>query len=181
MKIRPLTIPGCFEIEGIKSIDDRGFFFKSYNRLEFNKHGLFDEWKELFFSWSRPKVIRGFHFQGPPSEHTKLISCPVGLVLDVALDIRRSSPTFGKHQILELSEEIGNVLYYPPGIAHAFYVPHTPSLMQYAISSIHDSKHDLGIRWDSCGIDWNEIVDTPIISERDKRLPPWQEFQSPFN
>ena len=151
---------------------------KSFKESDFTKLGLECDFKESFYTESTANVLRGMHFQLPPADHAKLVYCIHGSILDVALDIRVGSPTYGEHELFELRAEWNNAVYLPRGIAHGFYVREAPSLVVYQVTSEHDSSCDTGIRWDSFGAEWP--LSSPLISPRDEALTPWQEFDSPF-
>ncbi len=136
------------------------------------------DFAENFFTISGEKVLRGMHFQMPPADHAKLVYCVAGAVMDVGLDLRVGSPTFGEHFVIELSAERNNAVYMPEGVAHGFYVREGPAVMIYNVGSEHSPTLDAGILWQSFGACWPE--DAPVISARDSRLPALSEFQSPF-
>jgi dTDP-4-dehydrorhamnose 3,5-epimerase len=172
------------EIEGVMRLhpvifrDARGEFVKTFHSEQFRELGLDFEPREQFFSTSHRDVIRGMHFQNPPADHSKLIFCLQGTVLDVALDLRKSSRTFGKFVSTELSESNRTCLYIPRGCAHGFISLTEPSLVIYQTSTVHDPKHDAGVRWDSFGLEWP--CANPILSDRDRQFPKLSEFPSPF-
>jgi dTDP-4-dehydrorhamnose 3,5-epimerase len=178
IQIRPTAIHGCLELIPEVKPDARGRFFKTFHSDIFAAHGLETRFLEEYFSWSNAGVIRGMHFQTPPRQHTKIVSCMVGSVMDVVVDIRKGSPTFGKTNQLTLSADQANMLYIPAGLAHGFGVLSGEALMHYKVSSLYAPENDSGIRWDSLGIDWG--IKNPIISERDQRFECLEEFQSPF-
>lgn len=134
--------------------------------------------REEFFSTSSKDVLRGMHFQTPPHAHQKLIYCITGRVLDVLLDLRRSSPTYGQSIALELSAANRHVLFVPVGFAHGFLSLEDHSCLVYKTDAVHAPQHDAGIRWDSFGFDWP--ADSPLISGRDLTHPEFSEFRSPF-
>ncbi len=123
-------------------------------------------------------MLRGLHFQGPPAAHVKLVSCLHGEVVDVVLDLRRGSPTYGRHATIRLSAQAGNMVYVPVGLAHGFCTRSDPATLHYVVSSVHAPEHDRGIRWDSAGIAWP--VEQPLVSPRDLALPGLPGFDSPF-
>lgn len=158
--------------------DDRGVFAKAFQAGVFEELGLNTDWRELYFSRSRRGVIRGLHFQLPPSDHDKLVLCVRGAVLDVAVDLRTDSATFGRHYAVELDDRSWEMLYLPRGFAHGFASLTDDSVMAYSVGTEYDPARDSGIRWDSAGIDWP--FDGPIVSARDAALPTLAEFESPF-
>lgn len=178
MQIKETIIQGCFTITPFKHTDGRGSFVKWFNRESFADAGLCSDWFEVYGSESKRGVVRGLHFQAPPFDHAKLVYCLAGGALDVVVDLRRSSNSFGNHLQLELNADRPICVYIPPGCAHGFLALADPTLMFYQVSSSHAPTLDCGIRWDSVGINWP--VDTPIISERDATLPRFVDFISPF-
>ncbi len=133
----------------------------------------------MYYSVSSKGVLRGMHFQTPPSAYAKLVYVSHGRVLDVALDIRKGSPTYGKALAKELSLEAATALYLPSGFAHGFLSLEDGSVVNYAQTAGYDPAHDGGIRLDSFGFDWG--VASPILSDRDKTFPTLAAFDSPFD
>lgn len=179
MKIEPTIIPGCFEIIPSVFIDDRGRFVKTFHRGLFAEKGLEVEWFEEYFSTSRQRVLRGLHFQLPPHDHVKLVYCASGEVLDIVLDLRAGSPTFGAHAMFRLDSEAAHMVYIPQGCAHGFYTLTDQATMMYKVSTLYAPNHDAGLLWNSAGIPWPDPA--PIISVRDKTFPTFAEFTTnPF-
>jgi dTDP-4-dehydrorhamnose 3,5-epimerase len=141
------------------------------NKLEF-------EFKEHYYSASKKNVVRGLHFQLPPMDHVKIVYCIYGAVLDVVLDLRIDSPSYGDYEIFELSAEKANSIYMPKGMAHGFCVLSQEAILGYCVTSTYSQECDSGIRWDSANIPWP--VSNPILSVRDLALPSFGEFKSPF-
>ena len=136
--------------------------------------------RESFVSWSEPGVLRGMHFQSPPFAHDKAVSCLVGRVLDVVLDLRRSSPTFGRAVGFQLDSATPETLWIPVGCAHGFAVlGDDRALMHYAVTAEHSPPDDRGVRWDSFGFEWPAGLAT-VISERDRGLPPLAAIEGVF-
>lgn len=158
--------------------DDRGSFIKTFQSSAFEKLGLGVDFKERYYSISKRNVIRGMHFQVPPYEHAKLITVLRGRIVDVVLDIRKKSPTFGKFYSIELAATNGVSAYLPPGFAHGFKAIEDDSIVEYSQTTEYGPKYDCGIRFDSFGFDWG--VSEPIISQRDLIHPPLSEFKTPF-
>lgn len=178
MKIRETAIPGCIEIQPTIHRDERGTFVKPFHRPTFEALGLCVEFAEEYYSVSRKHVIRGMHFQLPPHDHVKLVYCTSGKVMDVVIDLRKGSATYGKHTVIELSGDKANAIYIPQGLAHGFCVLSEQATMIYKVSTVHAPASDAGIRWDACGVKWP--VANPIVSERDKGFPTLDAFKSPF-
>lgn len=174
----PLALNGAFEIRPRVLADRRGLFCKLFHEPAFRDRGLEIGFTEEYYSVSQARVLRGLHFQTPPHDHVKLVYCLSGAALDVLVDMRRHSPSFGRHTMVELNEEMRNGVYVPKGFAHGFYVRQGPATLLYKTSTVHAPDSDTGIRWDSAGIAWPEPA--PILSERDRALPPLDQLASPF-
>lgn len=177
--LKPTTIQGFYEILPTVRQDNRGRFVKTVHAGWFAEHGVRFDFREQYYSVSRRGVLRGLHFQLPPSDHAKLVYCTDGRVFDVALDLRKGSPTVGQWAALELSAETGNMAYLATGLAHGFFTVSHSATLVYNVTSVYDPERDAGIRWDSAGIDWPDAK--PILSDRDRALPPLGQFSSPFN
>lgn len=177
MEFRELHIQGVFEVDLFHASDHRGSFTKTFHRDRFSESGLEADFAESFFSVNRKGVIRGMHFQTPPHHHAKLVYATSGRILDVVLDLRKDSPTFGQSASVEISLENHRGVYMPKGVAHGFCCL-TDATMVYLTSTVHNPESDSGVRWDSFGFDWPEI--NPIMSERDRNFPLFTEINSPF-
>jgi dTDP-4-dehydrorhamnose 3,5-epimerase/CDP-3, 6-dideoxy-D-glycero-D-glycero-4-hexulose-5-epimerase len=178
MKIRKTTIEGLFIIDLFHAEDNRGGFVKTFHKKSMEKLGLNTDFQESFYSVNNKGVIRGMHFQIPPHDHDKLVYCNNGSLIDVVLDIRKDSPTYGKHASIELSGENYRALYLAKGLAHGFESLEDHTMMTYLTSTMHAPSHDSGIRFDSFGKKWN--TENPIVNERDLTWPSLDEFESPF-
>lgn len=178
MDLEETGLPGCFAIKARVISDERGAFVKTYRQPDFEAFGLRTDWREEYYSSSREGVVRGMHFQLPPADHAKLVYCVSGAVLDVVVDLRSGSPTYGQYRRLTLSAENGTGLYIPTGCAHGFASISSVSTMFYKVTSVHSPEHDTGIAWNSFGFSWP--FDTPLMSERDRGLPPLSSFDTPF-
>lgn len=171
-------LPGCLVIRPRPFDDDRGRFVKVFQRDIFAAAGLAVDFAEEYYSVSRQGVIRGLHFQRPPHDHAKLVYCVAGRVQDAVVDLRAGSPTQGGHAVVELSADLGNMLYIPSGLAHGFCVLSESAALVYKVTTVHAPEHDAGIRWDSAGIPWAETA--PVLSERDRSHPPLAALATPF-
>jgi dTDP-4-dehydrorhamnose 3,5-epimerase len=178
MDFIPQHIEGLYLVKPFHYEDARGSFVKTFHQEEFAVHGLETDFKESFYSESVKGVVRGMHFQVPPHEHAKLVFSMAGEVLDIVLDLRKKSATYGQFAAFYLSEKNKDMLYIPPGMAHGFCSLTDKATLFYFTTSVHHKESDLGIRYDSFGFDWP--VDNPIVSERDSAFPPLKEFVSPF-
>ncbi len=159
-------------------VDARGDFVKTFHAGAFAELGIDFRPVEEFFSTSHKNVLRGMHFQLPPHDHAKLVYCVRGSVLDVLLDLRKSSPTYGRVASAELSRENHHQFFIPSGVAHGFLALEDDSVMVYKTSTVHAPAHDAGIHWQSIGFDWGVTV--PIVSPRDQAFPTFSAFNNPF-
>lgn len=178
LEFSPTPLSGCFLIQPIVRPDSRGYFVKTFVRDILEEAGLETHFVEEYYSSSHKGVIRGLHFQRPPHQHAKLVYCVVGSVMDVVVDLRRGSPTFGQAYTFHLSAQNATMLYIPAGLAHGFESLEDNTLMMYKVSSPYAPTHDEGIRWDSVGVTWN--TQSPIISPRDQQFVRLETFDSPF-
>lgn len=182
MEVIKTDIEGPLIIEPKVFGDARGYFFESFSQREFDaKVG------ELRFvqdneSCSRRGVMRGLHFQMPPFTQAKLVRCVRGAVLDVAVDIRRGSPTYGKHVAVELTEANHRQFFVPKGFAHGFSVLSEVAVFQYKCDEFYHPEADAGISIldESLGIDWRIPLEEAVLSEKDTRHPFLSGFESPF-
>lgn len=177
-QLTPTGIAGCIELQPAIRSDERGCLVKTFQQDAFHQLGLASVFKEDFYSVSRQGVLRGLHFQTPPHAQTKLVHCLNGLIQDVVLDIRRGSPTFGRHITLQLSSESGNMLYIPSGMAHGFYTLSATATVAYKCSSAYAPENEGGILWNSAGIAWAN--NQPLLSDRDQTFPKLDDFDTPF-
>lgn len=179
MKLVETAIPGCFEVLCNSFQDKRGRFTKTFHQPAFEAFGLRTDWKEEYYSVSARGVLRGMHFQTPPCDHAKLVYCLQGEVLDVVVDLRLGSPSFGQCVSFRLSPQQANSIYIPSGLAHGFLSLSEDSVMQYKVTSVHSSEHDAGVLWSSLDFEWPE--ESPILSDRDKQHTRLDDFSSPFH
>jgi dTDP-4-dehydrorhamnose 3,5-epimerase len=173
MQIRETSIPGLVEILPRVFEDDRGLFFESYSEIWFKKLDLPTNFVQDNQSFSIKGVVRGLHFQKAPFAQGKLVRVISGRVLDVAVDIRPESPTFGKHEVFELRSDTNNMAYVPEGFAHGF-VALEDSVFSYKCTNIYNKESESGILWNDpdLGIDWG--IENPIVSEKDIILPAFE-------
>ena len=180
MKINKTFIENLLIIEPQLFKDDRGFFYESYNKNNLDKviNIVFVQDNE---SKSDKGVIRGLHFQAPPFEQTKLVRCVSGNILDVAVDLRTNSKTYGKSFSIELSSENNKQLFIPKGFAHGFQVLSETAIVNYKVDNFYNSKSDSGIIWNDkdLSIDWNLDI-KPLLSEKDLKLDLFKNLKSPF-
>lgn len=177
MQTIPTALPGCVLVRQPVVRDDRGWFWKLAHADTFASLGLRSDFRESYCTASEPGVLRGMHFQTPPHDHAKLVACLSGQVIDVVLDLRKDSPTFGRFASFELVPDTGEAIYIPSGVAHGF-VALEPSLLLYNVTSTHTPSHDHGVLWSSFGFTWP--VGNPRLSARDLAHPRFDDFVSPF-
>ncbi len=178
MKFTKTIIEGVYIVEQNISKDNRGSFVKNFNSKEFSDHGIECNFKESYYTKSKEDVIRGMHFQEPPYDHSKLITVISGTIIDVVLDLRINSKTFGQYFFIELSRENRKSLYVPKGLAHGFGVLSEYAIAYYQVSTEYNQKFDKGISYNSFGMQWP--IDNPILSERDLSFPTFKKFKNPF-
>ena len=180
MKINKTFIEDLLIIEPQLFKDDRGFFYESYNKNNLDKviNIVFVQDNE---SKSNKGVIRGLHFQAPPFEQTKLVRCVSGNILDVAVDIRKNSKTYGKSFSVELSSENNKQLLVPKGFAHGFQVLSETAIVNYKVDGFYNPDSDSGLIWNDkdLSINWSNDV-KPILSVKDLKLMSFRELKSPF-
>jgi len=180
MKINKTFIEDLLIIKPPLYKDDRGFFYESYNKKNLDKiiKIAFVQDNE---SKSNKGVVRGLHFQLPPFEQAKLVRCVSGKILDVAVDLRINSKTYGKFFSVELSSENNNQLFVPKGFAHGFQVLSETAIVNYKVDNFYNPKSDSGIIWNDkdLSIDWNTDL-KPIISSKDLKLKSFKNLKSPF-
>ena len=175
MNILENSIEGLLEIIPKVYYDDRGYFLETYHQDRFKTLGLEHDFVQVNQSFSRRGVLRGLHFQRAPYQQGKLISVIKGIVLDVAVDLRPGSSTFGKHAKMIVDSERRNLIYIPEGCAHGF-VALEDTIFSYQCTNLYHQPSDAGIRWDDpdLAIDWELErygIQHPIISEKDQLLP----------
>lgn len=182
MDIIRTEIDGAFVLKPRVFEDERGYFFESYSKSEFDRLVGPVNFVQDNESCSVRGVMRGFHFQRPPYTQAKLVRCVRGRVLDVAVDIRKGSPTYGKHVAVELSEENHLEFFVPRGFAHGFAVLSDVAVFQYKCDAFYNPEADGGISIldDSLGIDWKIDLSEAILSEKDKNYNMLKDFDSPF-
>lgn len=164
------------EIKDVKLIqpnvfgDDRGCFYESFRQSEFENAGININFVQDNVSKSHKNIIRGLHYQIENAQD-KLVACLMGTILDVAVDIRKGSPTFGKYVVAELSDKNKNLLLVPKGFAHGFSVLSEYAVVSYKCSDYYNPKGERGIKWDDKSLNINWRVEHPILNQRDLNLP----------
>lgn len=178
MKILATEIENLYLLENFVATDRRGAFIKTFNAQDFSANKMQKYFKETYYSISNKNVIRGMHFQTPPFDHEKLVTVISGSVLDVVVDLRKNSRTFGKTLSFELNDRNRKSIYIPTGCAHGFKSLQDGTVMLYQVADVYDASADDGVLWNSIGFDWE--VDEPIVSDRDLSFKRLQEYESPF-
>lgn len=184
MEVITTAIDGVIIIKPRLFADSRGYFFESYSRRDFNAAvGREIDFVQDNESMSHRGVMRGLHFQRPPYSQSKLVRCISGRVLDVAVDLRRGSPTFGRHVAVELSADNHLQFFIPRGFAHGFSVLSDVAVFQYKCDNFYHPEADAGISLldPSLGIDWKIPADEAILSEKDTRHPLLADIETPFD
>ena len=183
MKVIRTAIEGLVIIEPKVFKDARGYFFESFSQREFEEKVRKINFVQDNESMSGYGVMRGLHFQRPPFTQSKLVRCVKGKVLDVAVDIRRGSPTYGQHVAVELSEDNHRQFFVPRGFAHGFAVLSDVAVFQYKCDNFYAPEADggLSIKDDNLGINWQIPMDEAILSEKDINYLCFKEFESPFD
>ena len=180
MQIEETGLPGLKVLTPARFGDSRGFFSESWNRRRMAEQGLDLDFVQDNHSLSRaPGTLRGLHFQSPPAAQDKLVRCGQGALFDVAVDIRKGSPSYGAWFGIELSAENGKQLLVPKGFLHGFITRVPDTEVIYKCTDYYAPECDGAVAWDSCGIDW-EFDGTPVLSEKDAAAPALADFDSPF-
>lgn len=180
MQIERTRLEGVLILTPVRHGDARGFFSESWNKAGLAEHGLTPEFVQDNHSMSETTgTLRGLHFQAPPRAQGKLVRCGRGALHDVAVDIRKGSPTYGDWVGVDLSFENGRQLWVPPGFAHGFVTLQPATEICYKCTDYYAPEADGALRWDSCGIDW-PLTGDPLLSAKDAAAPALAEFDSPF-
>ncbi len=174
------------KIEGLLIInpkvfgDVRGYFFESYNDSVFKEHGIDVEFIQDNQSLSNSGVLRGMHFQAPPYDQGKLVRVITGAVLDVAVDIRKNSATYGEHIAIELSEDNKTMFYIPPGFAHGFLTLKDSTIFSYKCTNLYNKSSEGTVFWNDSDLNINWNISNPVLSEKDLVGTKFKDFISPF-
>ena len=168
--LKQLALPGVFHLQPVRRDDRRGSFVKLMHAEFFQSHGLRSDFVEQYLTRSHKNVVRGMHFQRPPADHAKLVTCTEGAILDVVVDLRRDLPSYGQLVSLQLDAASGGLVYIPSGCAHGFLTLSDSAATLYSVTSLYSPEHDDGVLWSSIGFDW-PCAD-PILSERDQGFAP---------
>ena len=183
MQVISTAIADVKEIRPVRHRDPRGFFSEIFREDVLREHGIDVPWVQENHSLSVERgVVRGLHFQSPPMAQAKLVRVGAGSVLDVAVDIRRGSPSHGRHVAVVLSAAEGNQLYVPAGFAHGFCTLEPNTEVFYKVSRYYSREHDCGMAWDdpALGIAWPVDAAAAILSDKDRRQPILAELPAHF-
>jgi dTDP-4-dehydrorhamnose 3,5-epimerase len=180
MEILETKIADLYIVKPMVFEDHRGYFFESYNKQKFINLGIDKNFVQDNESMSDKGVLRGLHFQKPPFDQGKLVRVMQGAVLDVAVDIRKSSPTYGEWVAVELTQDNKWMYWIPPGFAHGFVSLQDNTVFFYKCTNIYNKESEGSILWNdpTLNIDWN--IENPILTEKDKSAPLFKNFDSPF-
>lgn len=183
MDVRPMDIPEVVLLRPKRHGDARGFFAETWNRRRLEAAGIARDFVQDNLSWSaRAGTLRGLHYQRPPHAQAKLVSVLAGRILDVAVDARRGSPTFGRHVKAELSAQDGAQMFVPEGFLHGFVTLEPDTRVAYKVSDYYAADCDGAVRWDDpdLAIDWGFPAGELILSDKDAAAPAFAEFDNPF-
>lgn len=180
MELIKTSIDGLLIIKPDVFKDDRGYFYESYNKERFAKAGLMIDFVQDNESKSSKGVLRGLHFQKPPFAQGKLVRVIKGSVMDVAVDLRKDSPTYGKWESVVLTEENKLQFWIPEGFAHGFVALEDNTIFNYKCTNVYNKESEGSILWNDPDININWNIDNPILSEKDKISPLFKNFESPF-
>ncbi|CAA0113875.1 dTDP-4-dehydrorhamnose 3,5-epimerase [Starkeya nomas] len=178
-----LSIPDVVLIQPVRHGDDRGYFCETYKKSAFDDFGIDLTFVQDNESLSREVgVVRGLHFQAPPMAQAKLVRAVRGAIFDVAVDIRKGSPSYGKWVGATLTAEKGEQLLVPHGFAHGFCTLEPDTIVAYKVDAPYSRPHDAGILWDDpdIGIDWPVGADRVVLSDKDRQAPRLRDYATPF-
>lgn len=162
--------------------DDRGYFYESYSKLNFANAGITSDFVQDNQSLSQKGTLRGLHAQSNPNAQGKLVRVIKGKVIDVAVDIRKTSETYGQHVSVELSGDNHRMLWVPPGFLHGFVTLEDDTIFTYKVTNLYNKNSEFGVVWNDAdlNIDWGIATNEVILSEKDKALPLLKDLKSPF-
>lgn len=180
MEVINTPIPDLYIIQPKVFEDERGYFFESYNKLNFEKAGIITEFVQDNQSLSQKDVLRGLHFQNPPYAQGKLVRAIKGSILDVAVDIRKTSKTYGQHFDIVLNESNKTMLWIPPGFAHGFLTLENDTIFSYKCTNTYNKASEDSILWNDPTINIKWGINNPILSEKDKTGKLFKDFESMF-
>lgn len=180
LEVRETALPGVKLLKPKRFGDERGWFSEVWNASRFSDVGVDVDFVQDNHSYSADAgTLRGLHFQAPPRAQAKLVMCSRGAMLDVAVDARKGSPTYGHWVAEELSAENGLQIFVPVGFLHGFVTLQPDTEVHYKVSDFYDASCDGSVRWDSLDIDW-QLKSSPVLSEKDTNAPTFGDWDSPF-
>jgi dTDP-4-dehydrorhamnose 3,5-epimerase len=180
LKIETTHIEGLLVCTPTVFGDDRGYFFESFRSDLLKQHGVDLDFVQDNQSMSKKNILRGLHFQAPPFEQGKLVTVIQGAVLDVAVDIRKGSATYGQHVAIELNQDNKKQFWVPPGFAHGFLTLKDDTIFSYKCTNYYNKDSEGCILWNSEGLGINWEIENPQLSEKDKDADAFKDFVSPF-
>jgi len=181
VEIMQLRLSGTYQIALAPHYDERGYFMRVWDEQMSRRHGLTSAWVQENQSLSRRKgIIRGLHFQKPPHTETKLVRVAAGAILDVFVDLRKGSETYGQWDSLELSADNHRMVYIPRGFAHGLCTLTEEAVVLYKVDAYYAPESEGGLRWNDEVLRINWPTNDPLVSDKDRRLPSFKEFVSPF-
>lgn len=179
-RVESLNVEGCFLITPTVMMQSTCDLINVFNDTQFNIYGLSTDFKEEYYAIARPGALRGLHFQAPPVAHDKLVTCVLGEIQDVVVDLRKGSKTYGKYTIVDLNETNRQLIYIPKGCAHGYYIKgKKEALIFYKATKPFDSQYRGGIHWSSLNIPW-AINGSLEVEAEDDTWPKFENFDSPF-
>ncbi len=181
VEVETTPLPGVLVITPRRFSDGRGFFAETWSQRHLAKHGVTASFVQDNHSFSEAAgTVRGLHFQAPPNSQVKLVRCGRGRLFDVAVDIRRHSPTYGQWFGAELSFDNGRQLLIPEGFLHGFMTLEPDCEIVYKCSDFYAPEAEGAVLWNSCGIEWPDIGPEAVLSEKDAAAPALSDFETPF-
>ena len=180
-RVKALGVEGCYLMTPTVLMESTCDLIRVFNDTQFNIYGLSTDFKEEYYAIAKPGVVRGMHYQAPPEEHDKLITCIIGEIQDVVIDLRKSSKTYGKYVSVELNEFNKELIYVPKGCAHGYYIKgNKDALIFYKVTKPFKDEYRGGVHFDSLDIPWEFEKKTVGVEEWDGKLSKFEEFESPF-
>ena len=176
MNFKKTPLDGLIIVEPKVYHDDRGYFFESFNQSDFEKNEIGLNFVQDNQSYSHKGVLRGLHFQAPPFEQGKFVRVARGAVLDIAVDVRRKSKTFGTHFAIELNDRDHQMLWIPPGFAHGFVTLEDHTIFSYKCTGFYHQPSERGIRYDDPDLNIRWMEKKPTLSQKDLELMSWKQF-----
>ncbi len=181
LDIRKTEIEGVLLVTPRRLSDARGFFVETWNAERFREAGIADIFVQDNHSLSvAAGTVRGLHYQAPPRAQAKLVRVLKGAIIDVAVDARKGSPTYGRHVRAHLSAENGAQLLVPAGFLHGFATLEPMTEVAYKVSDFYSAEHDGAVLWSSLGVDWGVAPENAVLSDKDAAAVPFSAFNSPF-